>query len=177
MQALSTEQSGTSRIYQCSRAYSLRLRFRKVPDLMLVMPRPAQAGRAAAGRAVRAWRADRTQQEIAAQAGINADTLSDLESGSKWPRNKTLRAVEEALDRAPGELDEIAWEADHSPAASVSRSPPRDALVEHFGARKARLIRREARAFPDGGSQFLSNVEDALRRLAPEEGEDDDGDG
>jgi transcriptional regulator with XRE-family HTH domain len=88
------------------------------------MPRPAKAGMAAAGRAVRAWRADRTQQEVAAQARINVDTLSDLESGRTWPRNKTLRAVEDALGRPRGELDRIAADTGRPREPAI----PRDLL-------------------------------------------------
>lgn len=72
------------------------------------MPRPTNAGIAAAGRAVRAWRGAELQEDVAKRAGIGPDTLGDLEAGNRWPRNKTLRAIEGAFGRKPGELDEIA---------------------------------------------------------------------
>ena len=76
------------------------------------MPRPSHDGRAAVGSAVRVQRADRnwTQEELARYAGVNVDTVSDLEAGNTWPRTKTLRAIEKALGWPSGKLDQIAAE-------------------------------------------------------------------
>lgn len=100
------------------------------------MARPTAAGRAAAGRAVRAWRADETQQAVAARAGIDTDTLGNLEAGNKWPWNRTLRAIEDALGQPRGELDRIAAEAD----APDGSPPPAPAPMSE---RLRRLIREE----------------------------------
>jgi transcriptional regulator with XRE-family HTH domain len=89
------------------------------------MPRPSQDGRAAVGRAVRVRRAELawTQEELAREAGVNVDTVSDLEAGNTWPRTRTLRAIEQALTLERGELDRVA----HNPEPSVI---PPDLLAE-----------------------------------------------
>lgn len=76
------------------------------------MPRPSNAGIAAAGRAVLAWRGTEKQEEAARRAGISPDTLGDLELGNRWPRNMNRRAIEDAFGKTRGTLDEIAAEAD-----------------------------------------------------------------
>ena len=122
------------------------------------MPRPTPAGMAAAGRAVRAWRAEETQQAVADRAGINIDTLGDLEAGSKWPRNRTLRAVERALGHQPGALDRIAAEVD-----AADRSPPSERLREE--TRNA--IRRDV-GDPVLAEQVIAYTEGlASGRIAP----------
>ena len=45
-----------------------------------------------------------TQREAAERAKITLNTWSDLERGVRRPRGSTLRAVEHALDVAPGSL-------------------------------------------------------------------------
>jgi transcriptional regulator with XRE-family HTH domain len=76
------------------------------------MARPTDAGKAAAGRAVRIRRGDHgwTQQELADKAEISVDTVSDLEAGRRWPWTRTIRALEMALGLERGELDRIATE-------------------------------------------------------------------
>jgi transcriptional regulator with XRE-family HTH domain len=118
---------------------------------------------AAAGRAVRAWRADETQLAVAARAGINIDTLGDLEAGNKWPRNRTLRAVENALGRSPGELDKIAA----AEGEVADRSPPPTLLDDRLGREDADIIRSLLRDMePDRADAILAGLEERLRRRA-----------
>lgn len=122
---------------------------------MGAMPRPAKAGREAAGRAVRAWRGKRTQQDVAEQAGIDMDTLSALENGTRWPWNRTLSAVEEALGRPPGELDRIAAGAD-----SLSDDDRR------------LILRSLGRDYDDDeAAQILARFEDAIRQRERDAGD------
>jgi len=88
------------------------------------------------GRTLRAWRGTRTLADAAASAGLNVDTLSDLESGRTWPRNKTLRLLEGAYGQEAGELDRVAEEAE---ADAADRPPPARELSE----RTRQLMREE----------------------------------
>lgn len=90
------------------------------------------------GRALRAWRGTRTIADAAASAGLNVDTLSDLEAGKTWPRNKTLRLLESAYGQPAGELDRIAAEAEADAASRPPAAPPRE-----FSADLQELMRQE----------------------------------
>ena len=55
---------------------------------------------------LRAARADKllTQHELAAQSGVNATTISDLEGGRRTARYRTIRQLAAALGVKPLEL-------------------------------------------------------------------------
>lgn len=49
-----------------------------------------------------------TMAQAAARAGVNIDTLSDMENGRRWPWPKNVAAIASALDLDAGELQRIA---------------------------------------------------------------------
>lgn len=118
-------------------------------------------------RALRAWRGTRTLAEVAAAARVNVDTLSDLE-GEKIgrPRNKTLRALESAYGREEGELDRIAWEAEHPPPEGASRATRKaSALDEALGSEDADLARKAlSDVYGDAAPEILARIDEKLRR-------------
>ena len=75
--------------------------------------------RRAAGRVVLARRGELglTQQEAATRAGVNIDTLSDMERGKSWPWAKNVAAIARALDLDAVELQRI---ADGQPVEAAS---------------------------------------------------------
>jgi transcriptional regulator with XRE-family HTH domain len=108
--------------------------------------------------AVRAWRGRQKQEDVAAAAGITPDTLSDLENGNRWPRNGTLRAIEEALGRAPGELDQIAASADQRKEADRWQ-----AIDARYGRENGQLLREIVREVaPDRAAAILTGLEAKL---------------
>jgi transcriptional regulator with XRE-family HTH domain len=58
------------------------------------------------GDNLRRWRERRylTQRELAAKAGVSADTIVKLEQDRWEPRLRTIRKLAEALDVHPDEL-------------------------------------------------------------------------
>ena len=70
---------------------------------------PADA-RQAACRLVRVQRGELglTQQEVADRAGVNIDTVSDVERGVVRPRTGTLAAIARALQLDAAELQPLA---------------------------------------------------------------------
>lgn len=69
-------------------------------------------GRRAAGRAVRVQRGELglTQAEVASRAGVDVDTLSDMENGKRWPWPKNVAAIARVLGLDAAELQRIADE-------------------------------------------------------------------
>jgi len=67
---------------------------------------PPEDGRQAAGRMVLARRGEKglTQQEVAGLAGVNVDTVSDMESGKTSPRSATVFAIARVLELNGTEL-------------------------------------------------------------------------
>ena len=86
-------------------------------------------------------------------AGINVDTLSDLEAAKSAARNKTLRALEDAYGQERGELDRIAADAD----ASAAPVPPE--LAD-----KPDVVDAVRRRFPDPATQ--ERMLEAMARAA-----------
>lgn len=74
------------------------------------MIKPSEAGRQAAGRAVRARRGELglAQISVADAAGVDVQTYRALETGERWPWASTLASISRALGFEPGELQEIA---------------------------------------------------------------------
>jgi transcriptional regulator with XRE-family HTH domain len=64
-----------------------------------------EAGQAA-GRMILVRRGELglTQQEVASRAGVNVDTVSDLENGKTSPRSGTVAAIARVLDLDGTEL-------------------------------------------------------------------------
>ena len=71
---------------------------------------PTEEALRAAGRKVRTRRGELglTQEEAAARAGVDADTLGFLENGKRWPWPKNVAAIARALDLDAAELQRIA---------------------------------------------------------------------
>jgi len=69
-----------------------------------------EEGIRAAGRVVLTRRGELglTQQEVAARAGIDADTLGALENGKRWPWPRNVAAIARALDLDAAELQRVA---------------------------------------------------------------------
>lgn len=67
-------------------------------------------GRKAAGRAVRARRGELglTLAQTAEQAGVNIDTVCDMENGKTWPWPRNVAAIAGALGLDAAELQRIA---------------------------------------------------------------------
>lgn len=61
------------------------------------------------GAIVRARRGDLglTQKQVAEQAGVNVDTLSDLETGARWPRAANLASIARVLGLDAAELIQL----------------------------------------------------------------------
>ena len=78
-----------------------------------------------------------TIAELAAEAGVDPDTLSDLEAGRRRPQVSTLNKVLAALDRLE---KEVGLDASSLPPGARSIGNPEDDLVEfsiegNFGVR------------------------------------------
>jgi transcriptional regulator with XRE-family HTH domain len=111
-------------------------------------------------RALRAWRGTRTLAEMANAAHVNVDTLSDLEAGKIGrPRNKTLRALEDAYGRKEGELDAIAWDAEH-PVGNARAS----LLDAELGHERASIIREVLQELaPERAPDIIARAEERFR--------------
>lgn len=76
--------------------------------------------RKAAGRLIRVQRGELglTQQEVAERAGVNIDTVSDMERGMVRPRTGTVAAVARVLGLDTAELHKLQAIADQHAEAS-----------------------------------------------------------
>lgn len=95
--------------------------------------------------------------DMATEAGISRDTLSDLEAGNKRPHPDTLTKVLTALDRLERE---IGLDAGSLPPGARRIGDPADDLVEftiegNFGVR----------AVVKGPVRDLDALQDAVRKL------------
>lgn len=70
-------------------------------------------------RRLRGW----TQTELANEAGVSLDTISDLERGAREPRPHTMRQIARALGVAIRSIDEFAQLP--PPAADAPPAAPR----------------------------------------------------
>ena len=71
---------------------------------------PTEDSRKAAGLLVLTRRGELglTQQETARRAGVNVDTLSDMENGKSWPWPRNVAAIARVLGLDAAELQRIA---------------------------------------------------------------------
>lgn len=71
---------------------------------------PTEEALRAAGSMVLARRGELglTQEEAAGRAGVDADTLSGMENGKRWPWPRNVAAIARALDLDAAELQRIA---------------------------------------------------------------------
>jgi transcriptional regulator with XRE-family HTH domain len=72
--------------------------------LATLLEEPGERDRPIAASAIRAWRADRAQVEIAQEAGVSQGYLSELESGLKPLTPGVARRLAPALGIMAGEL-------------------------------------------------------------------------
>ena len=75
--------------------------------------------RVGAAVAVRRQELDLTQRSLARDGVVAAGALIALEKGRRWPRNKTIAKIEQALEWQPGTLNQLRDEATESLSNSV----------------------------------------------------------